>query len=1074
LNSLFFLKKGNALIKSVTLVVLSTLTSLTLFTGGISASEIIDYSTNINNETTFNTAYNNINLSTQYTLVEKEQAYLALLNTISSENNPKYNALLAYQLEYLAIKKNNHEKIALWQRAFTDNTKLISAKNSLAALALLKSRNTAFIQLKKEHHVLIISQLDHLLNQNDPLPNNGENSIRNGQVFITPNDIAELNNLLASSYYSIGNYTLANKLFIQSMEIYEKNRNEYGIARSLNNLSLIYWAQKDDLTALAYQKKSLEISKHFGDLSLYLTNLSNQGIYYSNLNQVDNAIASYLKVINHEKIANYPKSKINSLIALANAYKDTNELALSEQAVNELLKLSIKSNDLKSQARAKSIQGDIYLTKGQYKKARVLIHEALLYYQKNNLTRLEAQAYSGLSNIYQAENNWKEAFQYNEKFYLLMTKLNNDAQQDSVTKLQALYKTKADKKKITLLKAENTLNHLKIDAAYKQRIIIITLSISILIILFLAFSRYYSRKAELHLQQHNAEIKANEKQLLLLSLAFKNTSDAVWITNENFVIEAVNNAYVTHTHKNKHSVIGKKVGFAEINGQQANFAEKLKTQAMVNGAWHGEIYDKKSSGEIYPLELEIEAITDENDNIIHYLGVFRDITEKIKTQEQLSKLATHDDLTGLPNRALLHELITQSTLNSLRSQKSPAVLIVDVNNFKKINDAFGHNQGDEVIQEIAIRLSNTLYSKDIIGRISGAEFCILVELSDPKYGAAAVARKILSCFESPFELSEKVFTLTASIGITLFPDDAEEAQELLKKAGLALLDIKANETNDYTFFEKNMNNEVSVQLSQEQDIINAINNDEFDFFYQPIVNSVTGKITGAEALIRWIKPDGSVIYPDQFIPFAEKSGLIDKIDEVTIEKVFKQMAIWQKNSLALGSIAINLSAQTFSQSTQLITLLKEKIEHYQISPLSIKIEITEGMLLKEIDAAIDTMQQLKQLGFKLALDDFGTGFSSLSYLKKFPIDVLKVDRSFITDMHESDTDQSIVRSIIDLAHNLNLSVVAEGVELEEHLDILKELNCQEYQGYYYSKPVDLLCFEAMFAKQNQSVNMSNA
>jgi len=312
---------------------------------------------------------------------------------------------------------------------------------------------------------------------------------------------------------------------------------------------------------------------------------------------------------------------------------------------------------------------------------------------------------------------------------------------------------------------------------------------------------------------------------------------------------------------------------------------------------------------------------------------------------------------------------------------------------------------------------------------------------------------------------ENQLSISASIGITCYPENATDPQELLRKAALAILDIKAQNKNSYKFFEQRMNIEVAEQLALEQKLLTAIKNDAFEFYYQPLVNSKTGLISGAEALIRWVEENGNVIYPDEFIPFSEKLGLIDQIDKMAINKVFKQVALWQKNSIYFGPIAINLSAKMFADADKLIPFLIDKLAQYQISASLIKIEITEGMLLEKIDVAIKTMEQIKSLGFKLSLDDFGTGFSSLNYLKQFPIDILKIDRTFIMGMHESTVDQSIVRSIVDLAGNLNLSVVAEGVELGEHLEFLQQLNCQEYQGYYFSKAVSLKEIEHLVMTQ---------
>jgi diguanylate cyclase (GGDEF)-like protein/PAS domain S-box-containing protein len=453
------------------------------------------------------------------------------------------------------------------------------------------------------------------------------------------------------------------------------------------------------------------------------------------------------------------------------------------------LQLTAATKNKKSQISAEGFIGDIYLLQGEPLRALAIYNRALLYYQETKLQQLEAETYKRISKAYQAQKKWQQAFNFYEKHTLLINKINDEAQQKSIRVLQNQYKAEVKQKKINLLQAENQLQTLELQSAKSQSIVTIVISLFSLVILLLTVNRHYIRKEKVRLTRHNNEIRTNEEQLALLSIAFKNTADAVWITNKDFEIEVVNNAYVTHTHNHKSEVIGQKVVFAEINGQPADLSEKLRAQAMIHGSWLGELFDQKSTGEIYSLELEIEAITNDNNEIIHYLGVFRDITEKVKIQQQLSKLATHDDLTELPNRTLLHELIVQSSLNSQRSQKSPTVLLLDVNSFKKINDTYGHSAGDEVISEIAHRLSAVLYPKDVIAPVNGAEFCILVELSDPNYGAIAVARKILSCFDTAYAFDDHQLTVTASIGITRYPEDADVPQELLRKAALAIFDI---------------------------------------------------------------------------------------------------------------------------------------------------------------------------------------------------------------------------------------------------------------------------------------------
>ena len=997
---------------------------------------------------------------------EKDKFFNQLLNHAISIENPLYNALIIERLLYSAKSKKDKDKTLEWQVKYNETISLINTEKSLHVLKILASKGKIHALQNEQKHIAALQVVSETLQEIKNLQIEKKDAVINGEAYITHLDVAEFNNLAGISYFSIGDYEHAQQYFLTSVHLYEELKALKGVAATLNNLSLISWAQKDFNTALKYLERPLKISLQFSDSAYYIMYISNTGIYYTELKQFDNAILSYKKAINHPESESFPKETLGAIIGLAETYIMINELTLAEEWLKKALQLSVTTENKRSEVSANGFIGDIYLLQGKHAEALAIFEQSLLYYQNKKLQRFEAETYKRISNTYKAKEEWELALKFYNQYTLLINKLNSDAQKNSVNVLQAQYKAEVKQKQITLLQAENQLKTLEFESAKIQGIVILIASTSALIIILLAVSRYYSRKEQIKLRVHNKEIRASEKQLMLLSIAFKNTSDAVWIANKNFEIEAVNNAYVTHTHKHKSAVIGQKVTFAQINGQPADFSEKLRNKAMTNDTWLGELYDQKSTGEIYCLELEIEAIKNEDNEIIHYLGVFRDITERIKVQEQLSKLATHDDLTELPNRTLLHELIAQSSLNSHRSQKSPTVLLLDVNNFKKINDTHGHSAGDKVICEIAQRLNNALYPKDVIARINGAEFCILVELSDPKYGATAVARKMLSCFDDVYQFDQQQITVTASIGITRFPEDAEKPQELLRKAGLAMFDIKAQRINNYKFFEQQMNNVAAEQLAQEQKLLTAIKSDSFDFYYQPFVDTKSGIISGAEALIRWIEPDGNIIYPDSFIPLSEKLGLIDQIDKIAINKVFMQVAQWQNQSIDFGPISINVSAKMFTDSEKLIALLKEKLMQYPITPSRIKIEITEGMLLENIDLAISTMEQIKALGFRLSLDDFGTGFSSLNYLKRFPIDVLKIDRSFIMDMHKSDVDKSIVRSIVNLANNLNLNVIAEGVEISEHLEFLQQLNCQQYQGYYFSKAIPINEIEQLVINQN--------
>ncbi|MEW6992121.1 EAL domain-containing protein [Colwelliaceae bacterium 6441] len=985
-----------------------------------------------------------------------------LLFNINEQKHPKIAALTYLQLMNLSAKRSDNNAFRQSQSKLQNIT--LDHKNQKVVNFLVQIYQVS-LNSNEGQFILAISQGKALKARikDFEIKEKEEYRFIDNHIYLTKYDEAMLNNTLGISFFRTSDYEAAQQHFIYSIDIYEKQNALMGRLMVLNNLSMISWAQQNYQQAIEMIKKAIAISQEIPDEVSYIRGLTNLGIYYAEAEQYDNALASYNKVLQHPEIDQHPKIQIQCLIAKAESFQKIGQYDESEKIIQNALLIGTKTNDKVSLSTSKVALADLLTQQGKYDQALNFYLNAMHHFEELQMKDHEVKVLLQISQLYKKQGQFADALNYLELYNERSIEILNNAQKSSITVLHEKYQAQSRERKIQLLEQDNQLNTIEIIQAANQKRFILFSSICIIIMMLLLFSRHFKHKESVRLKKYNDEIKASEKELLLLSHAFSSTSDAVWITNEHFEIEAVNNAYVQQTHKTKLEVLGKKVTFAQVKGQDENLANRIMLQAKLAETWHGEIFDSRSDDEIYPLELDVEVIKNKHNEIIHYLGVFRDITERKKSQEQLAKLATHDDLTGLPNRALLDQLIQQSCLNAKHSKKSPTLLLLDVNGFKKINDSFGHQLGDKIICEISERLKTKLYAKDVVARINGAEFCILAELNDPQRSAARVAQKILSIFEQPFNQGQNSLTLTASMGITLYPDDSDNAQDLLRKAAIAMLDVKASDSHHYRFFEEHMNNEVTAQLEQEQSILNAIVNQQFEFYYQPLVNTQTGNISGAEALIRWTLPDGTIISPEQFIPLAEQAGFIDQIDRITINKVFEQVAKWQSEKRVVGAISINLSAKIFSQHHALLTMLKAKLSQYRIDAKHIKIEITEGMLLQDIDQAIDTMNGIKSLGFQLALDDFGTGFSSLNYLKKFPIDILKIDRSFIREMHECAIDQSIVHSIISLAHTLNLTVVGEGVELAEHLDELKKMKCEEYQGYLYSKPVPITEFEALLS-----------
>ena len=986
-----------------------------------------------------------------------------LLFNINENDHPKISAIIYLELIRLSAKKNDIDAYNRWRAALSNLPIYSKSHSTLNFLLSLYEMDKNRAQGK---YLIAISQGESLKEALKKITVHKNKRLIDNKIVLNKTDEAKLHNTLGISYYIATELEKSQHHFLHAMKIYKDLQLNYGQLAIYNNLSLISWSQKNYPQAIAFMEESLTVALEIKDIDGYLSGLINLGIYHAAMQQFEKSLALYNNVLTHEETSKYPKTKILALLAKAEILQETKQYLQSHSLIKQAINISTETKDNVNKLMSEIALADLLSAQNNHDKSLAIYLRILKTTQTMGDVYQEADLLLKISKLYKKKDQLLEALNYFEQHTQVNNERQSRLQKDKIISIQEKYQAQSKEAEIKLLKQENRLFNSEVDRKANQTKFILIISITALIAISLLLSRFYTRKQSHKLRQHNEKMQIKEKQLRLLSHAFSNTSDAVFITNAFFEIEAVNNAFVQHTHKTKSEVVGKKINFPTVQGQDIHITKRIIEQTRISDTWHGELFDQRSGGEIYPIELNIEAIKNTQNETIHYLGIFRDITERKRSQDQMKKLATHDDLTNLPNRTILDQLIQQSCLNAMHSKKTPTLLLLDVNGFKKINDSYGHDIGDNIIVEIAERLKKVLLSKDVISRISGAEFCILVELSDPKRTAARIAQKIIGIFEQPFLSNSTPVIINASIGITLYPDDSDNAQGLLRKAAIAMLDIKKSENHHFRFFEKNMNNEITKQLEQEQKILNAIINQQFEFYYQPLVDIKTGKITGAEALIRWIEPDGTIISPDQFIPLAEQAGFIDQIDRITINKVFSQIAVWQQKEQNFGTISINLSAKTFSQPLALLNMLQAKISQYAIAPEKIKIEITEGMLLNNIEQAIETMNGIKAIGFQLALDDFGTGFSSLNYLKKFPLDFLKIDRSFIAEIHESSVDKSIVGSIISLAHTLNLKVVGEGVEMEKHLTELQNLACEEYQGFYYSKPLQLHAFEALLNNEH--------
>ena len=460
------------------------------------------------------------------------------------------------------------------------------------------------------------------------------------------------------------------------------------------------------------------------------------------------------------------------------------------------------------------------------------------------------------------------------------------------------------------------------------------------------------------------------------------------------------------------------------------------------------------------------AIKNSRGKVTHYVIVFRDITASKQSEEKIIYQATHDALTGLPNRQLFNDRLKKSLAHARRYQQKLAVMFLDLDNFKNINDSLGHQIGDLFLKEVAKRLKNSCRDSDTVARQGGDEFTlILPDIKKGDHNAVKMAQRIFTAFAAPIVLKGDELFARASIGITLYPNDGDDCATLLKNADMAMYKAKKKGKNTYTLFEQNINDAVVRRIELESGLRKALEGGEFRIHYQPKVEIRTGFISGAEALVRWQRAGGELIPPNEFISLAEDIGVIYPLGEWVLQTACRQTKAWHEAGFNFLTIAVNLSAKQY-QDENLIRLVQEILLETDLAPEFLNLEVTENIVMRDVEAAISIMQQLSKMGIRISIDDFGTGYSSLNYLKKFPLDVLKIDRSFVQDIPDDADDVAIAKAILSLGQSLKLKVVAEGVETNEQLKFMQAHGCDEIQGYLFSKPLPTRKFTSLL-KQNR-------
>lgn len=486
-----------------------------------------------------------------------------------------------------------------------------------------------------------------------------------------------------------------------------------------------------------------------------------------------------------------------------------------------------------------------------------------------------------------------------------------------------------------------------------------------------------------------------------------------------------------------------------------NLSAMARNGALINQV---ELLSQRRDGSFINISLSIAPLKDLAEKQYGYLSIMADITERKAAEKQIEFLAYHDSLTGLPNRLLLQDRFVQAKAYAVRANTKVALLLMDLDNFKSINDTLGHDAGDALLKQVVTRLGECVRQTDIVSRQGGDEFLIILPGLDHADDTVPALIKIVDRLQDPFHTVDHEISTSVSIGVSIFPEDGTSFETLLKKADMAMYQVKNSGRNGYRFFDETTNVEAGERLMIRNDLRRALERNEFVLYYQPQHDLTSGAVVGAEALIRWNHPKQGTMAPGRFIPVAEESGLIVPIGEWVLREACNQAMTWKRAGLPDLSIAVNLSAVQFKRGNVEACVL-QVLDETGFDPVLLELELTESILIQDVESVLASVKRLKLLGVKLSIDDFGTGYSSLSYLKRFDVDKLKIDQSFVQNLATDLNDAAIVRAIIQMAHALNLKTIAEGVETAEMVQQLRIFKCDEVQGYYYARPMQADEFE---------------
>lgn len=565
---------------------------------------------------------------------------------------------------------------------------------------------------------------------------------------------------------------------------------------------------------------------------------------------------------------------------------------------------------------------------------------------------------------------------------------------------------------------------------------------------------------ELHqmLFERDQALSESQRSLMLAEKVFESTMEGIIITDGTGMIQSVNPAFTRITGYDSADVVGHSPSL--LGKQQSMYNDDFWQALKECGSWHGEVINRHKSGKLYTVHLSVTAVRGEEEDCHHFVAVFSDITQSKQTEARLQFLADHDALTGLANRSLFTERLQSNLEHAADTDQQLAILYVDLDRFKLLNDTFGHQAGDELLTRVADNIGRLLPEGSLVARLAGDEFVAMLTDVESVQQVACRAQDLLNVLSGETVVAGHHVFVSASIGISIYPDDGRSAESLLSNADAAMCRAKECGKNTFQFYAGDMNARALERLHLESGLHRALSHNELELWYQPKVDLATGGLCGAEALIRWRHPEKGMIAPDDFIPIAEDSSLIVQIGEWVLHTACQNLRRWRDNNLFDGRVAVNISGRQFKFGS-IVQTVRNTLQTYSLPSECLELEVTESVAMEEGGGMTDMLLQLQQLGVYLSIDDFGTGYSSLSYLKRLPVKGLKIDRSFIMDLHRDSDDVAITKAIISIAHSLGLDLVAEGVERSEQRDFLVQQGCRTGQGYYYSKPLPAEEFERL-------------